>query len=184
MDIRRLDFEGADLFIHAEGDWRGFRSGACSKEPETASWIQRIVTPDTVLYDIGACVGSYSLIAGSLGATVHAFEPVATNYNQLQANISLNDAERISAWPVACTESESRLSIELASTAPGAASHTIRPDDGSARTEQARVQNALGFSLDRFIEQLRLPSPTDLKIDVDGGEVEALAGCRQALRRV
>ena len=100
-DIRRIDFDERELFIYAAGDWRGFRSGACAKEPETARWIRRTAHPGSVFYDIGACVGSYSLIAAALGASVHAFEPSALNYAQLQLNAWLNEAEALTAWPVA-----------------------------------------------------------------------------------
>lgn len=184
MDVRRIDFEDAELFIRTEGDWRGFRSGACAKESETAIWIRRVATAGSVFFDIGACVGSYSLIADALGATVHAFEPVALNYSQLQANIWLNRSQRISAWPVACADKTGPLSISLSSPTPGAASHTVSNARGSNDNKQNVTQVALGIGLDRFIKDFELPDPTDIKLDVDGGEVAALEGAREVLRYV
>lgn len=184
LDIRRIDFDQADLFIKAEGDWRGFRSGACAKEPETTEWIKCVVSHGTVFFDIGACVGSYSLIADSLGAIVHAFEPVAVNYAQLQANSWLNNSERISAWPVACTDTTRPLTISLSSPVPGAASHTVAVPGRVAPIEKQITQQAIGFGLDKFIEEFQLPVPTDIKLDVDGGEIAVLEGARKALRDV
>lgn len=184
LDVRRIDFEGTDLFIAATGDWRGFRSGACAKEPETADWIRRVAGRGAVFFDIGACVGSYSLIADALGATVHAFEPVANNYAQLQTNIWLNGCERISAWPVACAAKTGPLTVTLSSPTPGAASHTVNGATGTNDDGQRVTQKALGIDLDGFIEDFRLPDPTDVKLDVDGGEVAVLEGARQALRTV
>ena len=123
MNVRRIDFAGADLFIHAEGDYRGYRSGACAKEPETADWLRCVIGEGSAFYDIGACVGSYSLVAAALGGRVHAFEPVAPNFAQLQSNIWLNGFEQISAWPVALTARTGAVSMRLSSPAAGAASH-------------------------------------------------------------
>lgn len=181
--MRRIDFDGADLFICGEGDWRNFRSAACKKEPETAEWIRRSAGENTVFYDIGACVGSYSLIAAALGATVHAFEPVAVNYAQLQLNVWLNSADRVSAWPVAMVSRTGPVSIELSSPRPGAASHTVRDLPLPIRDHNHRqIQPAIGVMLDRFIADFHLPQPTDIKVDVDGGEVAVLEGGRAALK--
>ena len=47
---------------------------------------------DTVL-DIGAHIGSFSIKAASLGATVFALEPDIINFNILKRNIKINDLE-------------------------------------------------------------------------------------------
>jgi FkbM family methyltransferase len=183
-----MDFDESELFIHAEGDWRNFRSHACAKEPETASWIRRVISPDSVFYDIGACVGSYSLIASALGATIHAFEPSALNYSQLQKNTWLNRSVDLTAWPVALTSKTTPLRIGLSSLQAGAASHDVsefgnRPDHRYALQETERVeQSAIGFALDEFASMFHLPQPTDIKIDVDGGEVSVLEGARKTIK--
>lgn len=186
--VRRIDFDENELFIYADGDWRSFRSRAGAKEPETACWIRRVIKPGSVFYDIGACVGSYSLIASALGATVHAFEPSATNYQQLQKNIWLNRSTDLTAWPVALTSNTTALRIGLSSLEAGAASHDVsdlgnKPDQRVALQGNERVeQSAIGFTLDEFAATFHLPPPTDIKIDVDGGEVSVLEGARETIK--
>jgi hypothetical protein len=123
--VRRIDFDGADLYIRADGDWRGFRSRPCAKEPETAQWLRETAAPGVVIFDIGACVGSYSLIAAALGAAVHAFEPMALNYAHLQRNIWLNRLENITAWPVALSAQTGPVELALSTPIAGAASHRL-----------------------------------------------------------
>lgn len=184
-NIRQIDFAGAELFVHAEGDWRGFRSRACAKEPETASWLRDVIADGTVFFDIGACVGSYSLIAASLGATVHAFEPVAVNYAQLQRNLWLNRTVGTSAWPIALASQNGPVIINLSSTNPGAASHDVWPNTATrASHDTGPTQVAMGMKLDDFSGMFGLPAARHIKIDVDGGEVDVLEGARASLRTV
>lgn len=187
-DIRRIDFDERELFIYAAGDWRGFRSGACAKEPETVRWIRRIVHPGSVFYDIGACVGSYSLIAAALGASVHAFEPSALNYAQLQLNAWLNETSALTAWPVALSSEIAPLRIGLSSLEAGAASHDVSdpghplPESAGAHRAGRAEQAAIGITLDEFAARFHLPPPTAIKIDVDGGEVLVLEGARETIK--
>jgi FkbM family methyltransferase len=194
--VRLIDFLERELVIRADGDWRGFRSAACAKEPETATWLREVITEGTVFFDIGACVGSYALIAAALGARAHAFEPVAVNFAHLQQNAWLNSLENLRAWPVALTSRTGPLEITLSSPLAGAASHRVK--HGTSETvplssvNEGRqvpalstlIQPALGFALDDFVTMFALPQPEHIKIDVDGHEVSVLEGARATLRGV
>src|ERR671932_123659 len=65
------------------GRWRGeilSRLRPVAKEPWTVRWLERSLRDGDVLYDVGANVGAYSLIAAALGAQVVAIEPAYANY--------------------------------------------------------------------------------------------------------
>ena len=65
-----------------------------SKEPETLSWLDKTITPSSVLYDVGANIGQYSLYAAHMFAqpiSVVAFEPESLNFSRLNQNIYLNN---------------------------------------------------------------------------------------------
>jgi FkbM family methyltransferase len=59
-------------------------------EPDTLDFLEREITLDTILFDIGAANGSMSLIGASLGAKVIAYEPNPTVYQVCKVNLDLN----------------------------------------------------------------------------------------------
>src|SRR3990167_6917863 len=100
IPVTKLDDPDYELAICASGDYRTWRSRAVEKEPWTYDWLKEIGTG--VLYDVGACVGSYSLMAAARGARVIAFEPVPWNYGDCVANACLNGlSDRITVLPFA-----------------------------------------------------------------------------------
>src|SRR5436190_1913687 len=87
---RRLDYDRADILLRVTSKIEGFRIHACAKEPFTIDWIHAQVGTGDVLYDIGANVGAYSLVAAKQpggGARVFAFEASYPNIASLYANI-------------------------------------------------------------------------------------------------
>ena len=168
-----------ELFLSDASDSQ--RLFSCRKEPETVAWIEREMKPGAVLYDVGANVGAYSLIAGKLtdpSGRVIAFEPGYASFKTLCDNIFLNDLQvRILPLPIALSNKEGILTLNFSSLESGAAKHSV--------SENADSQNALGIlsaQLDWAVEHLDLPSPTMLKIDVDGGELGVLEGAHKTLR--
>ena len=161
---------------------RDMRAGACAKEPETVEWLERELggKEGQVLYDVGACSGSYSLIAAKLRAKVVAFEPSALNWRQLCRNAALNRAD-IACMPIALGHKTEISTISLSSDLSGAAGHALTGND---------VIGGLGHSVMvwRLDDLLRvfpdLPRPTAMKIDTDGNEADVLAGAKDALRGV
>jgi FkbM family methyltransferase len=59
-------------------------------EPEETGFVLHLLRPGDVFCDVGANVGSYTVLAMSRGATVHAFEPGPRAMNWLRQNIELN----------------------------------------------------------------------------------------------
>ena len=76
--------------------WIYFRG--CYERP-LFDFIVANVKPGDVFVDIGANVGQFSLLAASLGATVHAFEPSPDNMEALKRNLDLNPSLRIDCIP-------------------------------------------------------------------------------------
>jgi FkbM family methyltransferase len=89
--IARLDYAPREIRMYVSTPIEeSYRLRACAKEPWTVAWIESM--PDgSVLYDIGANVGSYTLLAAALGHTVVAIEPSFANYARLCENVLLND---------------------------------------------------------------------------------------------
>ena len=93
--VGKLDYKPHDIWLNIQS--RGefvTRLTSCAKEPETVAWIEELVRPGDVMFDIGANVGAYSLVASKATqgeASIYAFEPAFTNYPQLCRNIMLNE---------------------------------------------------------------------------------------------
>ena len=158
---------------------RDLRLRSCEKEPETVEWIEQTFKPGDVLYDIGANVGAYALIAAQStrgNATVYAFEPGYATFPNLVANIFLNRwSEAIIPFPVALGAKTALMEFHYATLDAGGAMHAGLADAGTTAST-IRKQTLPSYRLDDFVELLRLQSPTHMKIDVDGGELRVLQG--------
>ena len=181
---RKLDYEHADIRLRVLTKTETFRLRACAKEPFTIDWIHSHIGAGEVLYDIGANVGVYSLVAAKKpggGARVFSFEPSYATMASLCANIVLNDAASlITPMPIALSDRTAVDVFSLRELEPGAARHALgdaQPEDGPAVYRQP----IMTFRLDDLIEQFRLPPPNHIKLDVDGGELAVLAGASRTL---
>jgi FkbM family methyltransferase len=153
-----------------------------AKEPWTVEWIESNLRAGDVLYDIGANVGVYSLIAakaGPPGVAIFAIEPGYANYASLCENLVLNGlGDTVTALPVVLGEQNRLGSLGYAHVSAGAALHSL-----DARGSSVFSQAVLVHSLDDLIATFSLPVPTLIKLDVDGSEGAVLAGARETLRR-
>ena len=144
-------------------------------EPETVAWIMGLPA-DAVLWDIGANIGLYSLLAARRGLRVLAFEPSASSFAALTRNIEINGMEeRISAYCLAFDAQTSLVTLHLANTAAGHSMHSIETRKGGFR------QAVPGFSVDAFLTMFNAAPPQAIKLDVDGIEPAILAGARETL---
>jgi FkbM family methyltransferase len=179
----RLDYPRADLRMALGSPWQIYRLRSCAKEPETVAWLEREFQPDDCLYDIGANVGAYALVAFAVSrgrGTILAFEPGFSTYAELCRNVGLNRAERsIVPLPIALGAVNGLSTLGYSDTAPGAARHSW--GDAKPETPATLDLRSPTWRLDDLVETLKLPAPTLIKLDVDGPELEILLGATRTL---
>jgi FkbM family methyltransferase len=177
-----LDYPNAAIRMHATTrSIARLRLDPTAKEPWTVAWIESNLRQDDVLWDVGANVGAYALIAAAIQpeARVVAVEPGYANYAALCENVVLNGVESsVLPVPAALAESSRSGTLALSRVEPGAAIHAL-----DAPGPAAYAQPVLVHALDDLVELHGLPPPTLLKVDVDGSEARVLAGATAALRR-
>lgn len=177
----RLDYERAPLKIVASAMKR---AQAVAKEPFTVAWLEQNIRPGDVVYDIGANVGAYSLVAATVESTasVFAFEPAYKNYAALCDDIVLNDlGRRITPLPFTLGRQTGLGVLRHRRLAAGAARHDSRAD-GEAAAAWAYEQPVPVLALDDAVALFGLPAPSHVKLDVDGAELDVLAGAERTLR--
>ncbi len=186
--VVRMDYETHDIFLYADSIAEYFlRKNSCKKEPETIEWIKTYIKPGDVVYDIGANVGAYSFVADRHTggkAKIYSFEPSFSTFAQLVNNINLNSCQgRIIPLCVALFDETDLIVLNYSSLSPGAALHALgQPVDNHGQSfTPVFKQPTMSFRLDDLISLFKMESPTHIKLDVDGVEMEILRGAGKTL---
>ena len=136
--------------------------------------FEHAIKPGMVVFDIGANVGFYSLLAAHLSGKegkVYAFEPLHRNVEFIQRHTALNQFANIEIFEAAVAEvSGEALFDPGASIAMGHLSET-----GTIRVRQV--------SLDVLLAAGELQPPDVMKIDVEGAEYAVVSGAQNMLQK-
>lgn len=134
------------------------------------------VRPGMVAYDLGANVGFYTLLFSRLvgpGGAVHAFEPAERNLQLLKRHVGMNGATNVRIHPVAVGRTIGAVTFDPGS---GPSMGHVVSHAGSTTVTVPAV------SPDDFVYGQGHPAPDVVKMDIEGGEVEALAGMNKVLQ--
>jgi len=148
------------------GCWLG------SYEFEKRMVFERLVKEEGIVFDIGAHVGFYTLLASDLvGANgkVFAFEPLPRNLHYLKEHLKLNSVSNVTIVDAAVSDS------------CGSARFTERASSSTGRIASKGELCVKTISLDELIEQGQLQIPDYVKIDVEGAEMLVLSGAESML---
>jgi FkbM family methyltransferase len=182
--IQRLDYDKAEILLLVRSKAESKRLQSCAKEPWTVEWIEQWVQPGEVLYDIGANIGAYSLVAArhTRGKSrIIAVEPGYGSFSALCQNVVLNECtESITPLPINLGPATGLGRFQYRDLRAGAADHGFSTDKRNG-SEALYEQPVLTYRLDDLIEQFGLPAPTHIKLDVDGAEIGVLEGAEATL---
>ncbi|MDF1501030.1 MAG: FkbM family methyltransferase [Anaerolineales bacterium] len=132
-----------------------------------------VLRPGDVVLDIGAHVGYYTLLASRLvgpDGNVFAFEPLPRNATYIERHIRINRLENVTLSQLAISDRTG-----TAHFGGGVSSSTGRID----MTGDLEVDTA---SLDDLLQTGKIAPPNVLKIDVEGAEMDVLAGGQETIR--
>lgn len=153
---------------------------ANSGEYETAvrAAVCGTIEPGDVVWDVGANRGLYTRLMSELvgdRGTVVAVEPEEANVAILREAVWPHDNVTILAMAMSNYEGASELRVSSADSS----GRTHRLASGSA--DDASVQSVQVMSGDGIVRAGLSPPPHFIKMDVEGAEPEALAGCEATL---
>lgn len=175
--IYELDYPKHKIYLYDN-----VRVPSCHKEPDTVCWIEGFSKGDTV-FDIGANVGTFSLIMSLYADQVYAIEPAFMNFDLLCRNISLNVkksriSNNICPLNIALGKETALEILNYTTFKLGNSGHQI---SGGRVFDPFFKQGILCFSIDSLIERFAIPTPNHIKLDVDGIEFAILKGADRTL---
>ena len=141
--------------------------------------FRRLIAPGDVVYDVGASIGFFSLLAARLTGPegrVVALEPAPGPAEAVRVNAALNDLRNVTVVEAAAGAAQGRERLWV--VADQTSSHL------AGRGEHPLAEMALEvdvLALDDLVGERGFPPPALVKIDVEGSELDALRGMRGIL---
>lgn len=160
--------------------WRA--QGLMTKEEGTIRWLEAL-RPDDVVYDIGANIGLYTIVAASKLTTgkVYAFEPHVGSAARCLRNIRLNRmTDRAQVFSVALHNDTGFFPFNYAKSEPGSTGSQLN----HTRLESGKHFEPVAVEMKYAVRADTLPieSASVVKIDVDGNEDLILQGFGRFLK--
>ena len=155
--------QGSRWLLHSGvgGYWLG------TYEPTQQNALTAMTKPGMVCYDCGANVGYYTLLLSRLvgpRGKVIAFEPLPRNVALLKRHVAMNGCSNVSIEETALSNVDGTVRI-----------HAAGPMSKIDPTGEIEV-------ICRKIDSLDLTPPDLMKIDIEGAELDMLAGAESVIR--
>lgn len=149
-------------------------------EPDVWNWLKQRTVPGSIILDVGAQFGLYSMLATRhIGAEgrIFAFEPSPDTAAVLGRHLKNNGmTDRVEIVQAAVGPEEGEVTFYMAGTHP---SNTLAPTTvDPVKLTPVKVK---AITVDGFCRQRQL-KPTILKIDVEGWELQVLRGATEVVQ--
>lgn len=146
----------------------------CAGEAQT---LKELIRPGDVVYDIGAHVGYFSLLAASIvgdSGKVFAFEPHPLNLAYLQRHVKNNRLSNVQVMPYAVGGSPTTLWFD---TGRGTGRGRLMDEEPESKAKtEVPVE-----TLVTILAKGDVPGPNFIKMDIEGAEAQALPAAEEIL---
>jgi len=143
-------------------------------------FVYKHIDDYNVFLDIGANIGTYSILFAKKGLKGYAFEPVNSNFDALTTNLRLNDIEgKVKAFPIALGEKKGKANFTFDPINTGA-SHLTDNSGFLEETENPEFVDVDVVPLDDVLDKLDIKKNDKIfiKIDVEGMEENVIKGAQ------
>lgn len=155
-------------------------------EPNSLILLKRLLSENSVFFDIGANVGIFSISASRWvgeGGQVIAFEPSSRERKFLADNILLNDLTNVRVEPVAISKQSGLGILNLAIDKHNGQNTLCRQfayeGVSSGETESVEV-----MTIDDYVCEHNISRVDVIKMDIEGAEYDALQGASETLKKM
>jgi FkbM family methyltransferase len=146
-------------------------------ERDLCNLLPSLIQSGMSVLDVGANVGFYTVVMARLvgeHGKVFAFEPDNVAFSYLERNIAKNGCKNVIAVKLAVVDKPRTVSFVAESIERGFVCSGGGSDDSSSIP---------AVSLDAYFESLGWPQIDFMKLDIEGGETDALAGMDELSRK-
>jgi FkbM family methyltransferase len=164
----------AGLRFNAAGANAGYALG--TTEPLVQEAVRTMVKPRDVLYDIGANVGFFTVLAARLvgpAGGVVAFEPLPETAKAARRNADLNGFAHVTVLALAVGRRAGAAKLELREESTWA---RLANESTTGPTVDVEV-----VAIDDLVDAGRVRPPNFVKIDVEGAELDVIEGMRRTI---
>lgn len=146
-------------------------------------FLWKFLQPGMVFLDIGSYHGIYSLVAAKRlggGGQIVAFEPSSREFDRLRLHLRWNGITTVHAESCAVGSSAAESAF-FQITSGDATRGGLRPPASDDSVAETRVRT---ICLDPYLSSFPLDRVDLVKLDVEGGEMEALRGAHSMLTKL
>ncbi len=140
-------------------------------EFEDMSFVLHALRASDTFIDIGANVGSYTILAGSeIGAKTFSIEPIPLTYSRLQDNIAINHMQdHVTAYNIGLGSEKGELAF-------------TQNLDAINHVALEGEKDTVKVTVEKFDDIFKLDTISFIKIDAEGFETEVINGMDSALQ--
>lgn len=167
------------LLLDTSGGAIGHLLGTTDIEEQEV--LAGLLKPGAVLFDIGANIGAYAIMAARVvGKTghVYAFEPFPESAEAVRRNGALNQFENITVVEEAVSNTVGTVTFGMG---PSAATNRIVRSEREAETKGAITVPVT--TVDAFVGDDPAKLPTVLLLDVEQAEIDVLRGAQKTIEK-
>ncbi len=148
-------------------------------ETEEFFVLLKLLKKDSVIFDIGANIGWYSIPIGKLfpRSRIYAFEPIPTTHSYLKKNIGLNHLSNISAYKFGFSNEKKTIRFYYYPEGSGNASEA-----NLTKSKHIKRVSCPLRTIDDFTREKKC-SVDVVKCDVEGAELLVFQGGKKTVQR-